>query len=947
MICSKCNSQIPDGAKFCTVCGAPCGTAADVKPMETPAASEKKYFCSKCGLELQYGAKFCTACGAPANIKDVSPLENDGKTFGNGNMTPVSLEKQPDDLVAAMPAPAAVSAPVSAIPEQAPAAIPAPATVSAPVSAIPEQAPAAIPTPAAVSAPVSTIPEQTPAAIPTPVGAIPTPAPNYNGGFSVPNPGAPEMPAFAPSGSANGAAPVYGGVNGLNGAAASVAVPGKKKVSGGKIALIIVIVLVVLIGGAAAFFFTNKATALSIVMGKPKYAAMVEKDSLKESVENINMENLSQQVKTVSSVLPLLSSANFNSSSFMSDRTSGSAQFAKLMNASDLNIMDIGSLIKSYGDYMQSTFGASRISGSMTMNLEFGNELLGVDDDIEQVLEYINGSEITYDMAATGDIIGGELGIKFNGKLVNAKVIMENDGTMYLAFPFASDKALKIKIPTNELTRSSALTSGTAVLDLDPNELERLMGELIDVYSEYIKDSSVSMEKGSLTIAGSVIEGKQITADINGTNLANLIKAICEKLANDQYFCTQITNYIKNFDPSFTESEYKSALLEITPDTLNGSLIIDTIIKNNGDILAKSYKMASNGTVAFEVAFADNDNESDVEIKVQNQTLLTIKSVKTSDTDGEATIGIGMGNGKSMGIVMSYSGIGSAIFGKNEMPTGTYSIKFDMSNADERAFDSETINILRNFSMSYTTSVDNGTAKVSMTLDAGSVMKFNIGMNMALSDDVTAYSIPSNAIDLTNALTTGDVDENTANQLMEYMTELSTAVNDVFAGTDLEGILNDIIGGGSGSGGIVPGSNVESSELNALEDKIFDEMMEVYDWLEDNNVYIGDAYDNAIEYQTSLRNLDGRVMGTASCTREQFEAFQTEFNNILSQKDAIKKAIEQAGNNNTSGTLPGTPSDPTVSGTQDPAVNPGTASGTAPTNPAPNASNPAAAPTAA
>lgn len=926
MICSKCNSQIPDGAKFCTVCGAPCGTAADVKPMAAPAAPEKKYFCSKCGLELQYGAKFCTACGAPANVKDVTPLENDGKTFGNGNMTPVSLEKQPDDLVAAMPAPA---------------------TVSAPVSAIPEQAPAAIPTPAAVSAPVSTIPEQTPAAIPTPVGAIPTPAPNYNGGFSVPNPGAPEMPAFAPSGSANGAAPVYGGVNGLNGAAASVAVPGKKKVSGGKIALIIVIVLVVLIGGAAAFFFTNKATALSIVMGKPKYAAMVEKDSLKESVENINMENLSQQVKTVSSVLPLLSSANFNSSSFMSDRTSGSAQFAKLMNASDLNIMDIGSLIKSYGDYMQSTFGASRISGSMTMNLEFGNELLGVDDDIEQVLEYINGSEITYDMAATGDIIGGELGIKFNGKLVNAKVIMENDGTMYLAFPFASDKALKIKIPTNELTRSSALTSGTAVLDLDPNELERLMGELIDVYSEYIKDSSVSMEKGSLTIAGSVIEGKQITADINGTNLANLIKAICEKLANDQYFCTQITNYIKNFDPSFTESEYKSALLEITPDTLNGSLIIDTIIKNNGDILAKSYKMASNGTVAFEVAFADNDNESDVEIKVQNQTLLTIKSVKTSDTDGEATIGIGMGNGKSMGIVMSYSGIGSAIFGKNEMPTGTYSIKFDMSNADERAFDSETINILRNFSMSYTTSVDNGTAKVSMTLDAGSVMKFNIGMNMALSDDVTAYSIPSNAIDLTNALTTGDVDENTANQLMEYMTELSTAVNDVFAGTDLEGILDDIIGGGSGSGGIVPGSNVESSELNALEDKIFDEMMEVYDWLEDNNVYIGDAYDNAIEYQTSLRNLDGRVMGTASCTREQFEAFQTEFNNILSQKDAIKKAIEQAGNNNTSGTLPGTPGDPTVSGTQDPAVNPGTASGTAPTNPAPNASNPAAAPTAA
>lgn len=930
MICSKCNSQIPDGAKFCTVCGAPCGTAADVKPLEASAAPEKRYFCSKCGLELQYGAKFCTACGTPANIGDITPLANDGKTFGNGNMAAVSLEKEPNpnDLVAAMPTPAPVPAaasepvpvtvPASAavIPEQAPAATPTPAAFATPT-------PVAAPAPAPVSAPVSVIPEQAPSpapAIPTPTPAA-APVPNYNGGAYTPNPVVPEMPAFAPSGSANGASPAYGDINGLNGAAAaSVAVPGKKKVSGGKIALIIVIVLVVLAGAAAAFFFTNKATALSIVMGKPKYAAMVEKDSLKESVENINMENLSQQVKTVSSVVPMLADSRFSSSSFMSDKTSGGAQFAKLMNASSMGSIDeidIESMIKGYGDYMQSTFGASRISGSMTMNLELGDEFS--DDDIEQVLKYINGSEITYDIAANGDIFGGEFGLTFNGKPLNAKVIADKDGTMYLSFPFVSDKALKIKIPTNELTRSAASPVGTAVLDLDPNELERLFGELIDVYSEYIKDSSVSMEKGSLTIAGSVIEGKQITADINGTNLANLINALCEKLANDQYFCTQITNYIKNFDPSFTESQYKSALTELAPDTLNGSLVIDTIIKNNGDVLAKSYKLASNGTVTMEIAFADNDNESDVEIKVQGQTLLTVKAVKTNDTDGEMTISVGMGNGKSLGIVMSYYNIGTATFGKSKISTGSYNIRFDLSNADEHTLGSETVDILRNLSMNFSTSVEDGTEKVSMTLDAGSIMKFDIGMNMKLSDDVSAYSIPSDVIDISAAMTNGDVDEDTYNQLMEYAQELSNSLNDVFAGTDLEDILGDIIGGGSGSGSMIPGNTVDPNELDDLEDKIFDEMMEVYSWLTDNDVYSGDAYENAIEYQNSLRDLDSRVINTDNCTKEQLEAFQAEFNKIIKQKSALKKAVEAAGKNNTSGgtstpNISGSTSTPNTSG---------------------------------
>ncbi len=48
MKCVKCNSELPDGAKFCNACG----------------ASQEPAKCVKCGAELPAGAKFCNGCGA-------------------------------------------------------------------------------------------------------------------------------------------------------------------------------------------------------------------------------------------------------------------------------------------------------------------------------------------------------------------------------------------------------------------------------------------------------------------------------------------------------------------------------------------------------------------------------------------------------------------------------------------------------------------------------------------------------------------------------------------------------------------------------------------------------------------------------------------------------------------------------------------------------------------
>ncbi len=54
MKCPNCNSELPEGAKFCTGCGTPAATAQ--------AAS----VCRSCGATLPPAAKFCTTCGTPA-----------------------------------------------------------------------------------------------------------------------------------------------------------------------------------------------------------------------------------------------------------------------------------------------------------------------------------------------------------------------------------------------------------------------------------------------------------------------------------------------------------------------------------------------------------------------------------------------------------------------------------------------------------------------------------------------------------------------------------------------------------------------------------------------------------------------------------------------------------------------------------------------------------------
>lgn len=160
MFCTQCGTQLPDGSKFCTGCGAkievaPAPAAApqpepavEEAPVveETPAVEAKKTFCTSCGRELPAGTKFCTGCGSKveAPVAAPQPEAKVEEPAPAAEETPVveeapKVEETPavEESVPAVEAPAAEPAPV----ETAPAAETQPEYVPPVSLAVPPEKP--------------------------------------------------------------------------------------------------------------------------------------------------------------------------------------------------------------------------------------------------------------------------------------------------------------------------------------------------------------------------------------------------------------------------------------------------------------------------------------------------------------------------------------------------------------------------------------------------------------------------------------------------------------------------------------------------------------------------------------------------------------------------------------------------------------------------------------
>lgn len=841
MICTKCNNEIPDGAKFCTSCGA---------AISVPAP-EKKSYCEKCGLELAPGAKFCSVCGGAAYAKDAAPTENVENTFDMGNMPAVSLDKplESDGLVSAMNS-AAAAAPSSAPMAYGAAAMPSgnmPMPSGDP--AMPSYAPTASGNPVMPSdyAPMPS------GNMTAPSGSAGIPMPSnggFNNGYTAP------APTFAPSANAADtsgafAAPEMGNMSMYGGGAAAAVRPVKKKHKG-RVALIIAIAVAVLLGAVAVFFFTNRATFLSIVMGKSKYAAMVEGTHIKQVTDNIDMKSLSDGIKSASSVYQMVTSGvdadSFNLLGMTNNIYGKSASSARMSYGyggfgygSDMEY-DLTAIEKMYAELLQSTYGKNSVNGSVKAKVEIGSSLRslmgsGYDlDQMDEVLDYLNKTEITYSVSASDDTTAFTVGT--NGKLtVNAKVMM-NGQDMYISLPFVSDKAIKLTFDKPADTTVTELD--LKPLELDASELERIIGDIIKIYLEHYKNLKIDMGNGEISVADITVSGKLITADFSGKDLFELFEDVAEYIAHDDYLAGKIVDFANSCGMDIDKSDYADAILKdfdnaVVKETA-GELIIKTVINRSGDVLGKSYEMVSNGE-KVSCSFADTNGKSGAEITASMVTISMLNE-KTDDQNGTCTLKTSVA-GASVSLVLKYSDVKEAEFCGKKINTGKYELSMKLPNSFKDMLDKNSYAAINGAKITYSASVAGDTLETSFGITAPGYIDISLTDTVTALDDSSALSVPSNVIDVTH-LTKGDyLDDKTAEEFGEFAKELVKALEDMGIDTGVD--------------------NVDDLDLSALSGKMpkesVDQLLEYVEYyIDDVDMYIEYADDDKVAALTEIKN---------------------------------------------------------------------------------------------
>lgn len=852
MICNKCNSEIPDSAKFCPVCGASCAAA----PAANPSGNGKK-FCPKCGLELESGAKFCQICGAPVNVsgETAAPVQDNS---GSG-MAAVSLSKESDSLVSAMNSAAAPAA--------------------------------SIPTPAN--------------SIPTPTDSSVTPS-GFSTGYSGTAPAAPSAPAYAPS--APAAAQMQNPFGDFGEGAAAVAVkPLKKK--GPKVGIIIAVILGVILLAAGAFFFIDRSAFLSLFMGKPGYAAMVEGNSIKSVTDKIDTKAVSEGVKTVSDIYASFATVN-------KSPAVGANDTADMMyTTSAISSVNVKEIIAAINSATLETYGVNSVTETLSANVQISDTAKSMltesgmtAEQIDEMVKVINEFAVTCTAKSTASAAQADMEAKSGTTVINARVVANENGEVYLAFPFSSEKALMVKLESAETSSVNEVKS----LELDEKEISALIEDLVKVYLKYYKEGVVSTESGELTAAGLTATGKLITSEIRGNNLSDMFKEFGNTIAANTYFSGKIVEFANECGASLTEQSYKEAIYDAfdTSTEEDDVLVIKTVINNNGDVLGKCYEGFSNGseTPEFNVTVLNNGTQSAVSIAGDDGAVVTVVCEKTNDTDGTVTVTVPSGD-STISFKVSYTGVKQAKFCGKDVCTGTYTLSIVPPSdfAENAEMGKEALSVIGSstLTLSYTVEGEN-TINCSVSVKVGEWATVSLNSKCTAVNDDSAITMPSDVIDLTPAVNGGELDEATTKALEDYLSTLSAS---------LQSIAGDAFPGGfTGSVGDIVNDlspKVAAEEISALTYRIYNAAHEV---LSMDSTY-SNVQDNQLTEKANAlfgkyNALYGEIYAKGEdMTIDEYNDFVSRADALDAEKDVLDKeyaeAEQKAVSNNNSGTSTG------------------------------------------
>ena len=881
MNCKNCNSELPATAKFCAVCGTP----VEQQPVAPTVV------CRSCGSAVAEGVKFCTVCGtamnAPAAAQPVVPTAPVPPVAPVPPAAPVA--PQPVEAVAPVAAPQPVEpvAPVAApqpVEPVAPVAAPQPVEPVAPVAApqpVEPVVPVAAPQPVEPVAPVAApqpVEPVAPVAAPQPVEPVaPVAAPQPMNDV-MPQPIAPVAPS-APSG-------IEMDVAGLDMDAAAVAAvkPVKKK---GKLGLWIGLGAVGVVAAAAAvggLFF--RGPIANLFMGDAKYATMVE-GKVFEAVTETDPEVIEEANAFVSdyfsTVLTTFQSANSEDFSSADDVESAFAG------------IDLEDIISTYNAAFVETYNADGITMNLNADLQLTDDAksdLGATDDI---IDIINGSELTLSYQAATDALGLEISaVDPDGFELSGRGVVTKDGTVALMLPFATDKCIKMTFDTE-----GNVTSAEEVdFDIDVTEVQRIGSEMANIYLKYYEMADITIEKGSMKAAKVEAEGRLITAEMDEDLLGDMIEEMITFMVEDDYFMDKFTEFAELIGEEFSEDELKEDLeteMEELKDDINFTVEIRTLVDNNSNLLAKSYGMDIEDEGEASFTFVGGESEQGFVLVIDDMDALTVKAVQENETNGKMDITIEDADTEIKASVV-YENVQTTEYLNTQVATGKYDIEIKEED--------KVMNI------AVETSVDGSKLKNSFSLEFEEMGTIALDIE-TFPESRGLTDIPADAVDFTEADSWTE-DESKANAqyildaLNEIMDKCEAKPDSAFAN-----LIGDAVGDGiiyfeeqltpkvdseqltmmaEGISDLMDQLDSVYSENSAyVSDELFDECSDVYDEL--NDCYYDVAYEYEMEQSeydeivADVNELSNKV--TELCDRIRAEAEAAQEQQAASDGDLV------------------------------------------------------------
>ena len=753
MNCSKCSAELKPDAKFCPNCGTPV------------QAQNQKPVCSSCGLELLPSAKFCSVCGTPAASAAPSPTPAFSTTAAAApsalDPTPAAPANSSDNLVAAMQAAAQ-----EALRQEADTVTSAPAGMSVSLDKSPFPAPSdpfAAPV-SQIPAPVNSAPAQTDAAPSQQPFSAPSDIFGAQG-YSSPGSGMTPPPftndGFAPS------------------AAAVAVAPAKKKHTAG---IIIGAAAALLIVAAAVIFLLFRGPVMNLFMGDSGYAAMIEGNSLGNAARTLSNPAVSESINAAAA-------AGVQMSALSADRTANDINdnFNDELFGQTGYSMDFGAVISTVRNYLSAGYGTDGVTftGSANVTLTDAAKALISSDaetiaEIEKAIETINSTNVTYSLNASDSAAALTVGMNDGSMDINARGLILTDGTAYLIFPFSGGKALKMTVE-----QGGTSVSEVKPLSIDPAEISRLAGEITDIYLECYKSSAITIDSGEITAYGMTADGRLITAEIDSAALSKLFSDISDHIANDEYLCTQITEFAAANGLDFTADDFRSSVANYFNNVsfdANDRLVIKTVVDNSNNILARSF-IAYDGAESAYISCVYGKEKTAVEAGENEKAFITADITYTAENSGSIDFTFS-DNGNAYSFRLAFENASTAQFCGRDVYVGKYTLTFTPPadfTADAGEYQ-QVLTALCSSALTMESSVENGDYKFSVGLDVPQYGSLRINTGISPNGADGALEVPADAIDVSTVIySTGTFSDEDISRINEICALISDMRNTIAA----------------------------------------------------------------------------------------------------------------------------------------------------------------------